>query len=350
MKLSLGVSAARKAAALVIVALLSMHPDLAAGSALSAQQERALLEIARTHPSAALSLLFVDRDAPSGSSGTLYFEGIASVEGLELLLDHQGGVARDTPQAAFPRNPYSAASYFVEVRWSIATHGQTTRISTRAELVGRDGHPLRPARPLEAPVTIMVEDDRLSILAPATFVPPPRDSVQQRVHASPPQGRDLSASQERALLRIARSHPISATAMIYIDATAPAGGNGVLYFENIPSLEDLKLLLAKDGGGARDAPPLFAFPGNPYSTSEYFVEVRWEITAHSDTAARIATRVQLVRSDGAPLRPVHRLESPVTIVVENDAFGIIEPPVSGPRDRTEELSQRRRTPPLSRRL
>lgn len=135
------------------------------------------------------------------------------------------------------------------------------------------------------------------------------------------EGAELSASQERALLDIAGSHPSAATALLFLSKEVPASSSGTLQFEGIPSRRALEVLLDRHGGAARDAGDL-VLPRNPYSTAPYFVEVRWAISARSDRARLVSMRAQLVNSEGQPVHPPHLLESPVTIVVANDTFTI----------------------------
>jgi hypothetical protein len=123
---------------------------------------------------------------------------------------------------------------------------------------------------------------------------------------------------------MANSHPNAAIALLFLGKETPASSSGALYLEGVPSLQALHLLLDVDGSSSRETGEL-VLPRNPYSTTPYYVEVRWTVSARSEKSWQISMRAELVRDDGQSLHPAHLLESPVTIVVGRGTFTVVRP-------------------------
>jgi len=148
-----------------VASLLLVLGSSAQAAELSNSEKRALLDLAGSHPVAATALLFLDRAAAADSSGTLYLEGIASRQALEVLLDPGDSGESDGTEPVLPRSPYSAAPFFVEVRWTISRGGENARlVQMQAQIVNSEGEPLRPAHVLEAPVVIVIASDTLEVM------------------------------------------------------------------------------------------------------------------------------------------------------------------------------------------
>lgn len=148
----------------VLASLFLVLCSSAGGAERSDTEKRALLKLAGAHPSAAIALVFLGTEVTAGSSGTLYLDGIPSLPALELLLGCCGSAARDDADLVLPRNPYSTAPYFVEVRWASSRRSdQAQLVSIRAQLVNSEGKPLRPTHLLESPVVVVIENGTFSI-------------------------------------------------------------------------------------------------------------------------------------------------------------------------------------------
>jgi len=130
----------------------------------SQNQTTDLDSIAASRPCAATALLYVfgfGRD----DHGAMELDGLPSRLSVEMLLDAKG---KDSPLrdgAVLQRSPYSSARVFTKVEWSLTYIGMDSYVlTTRAELVMRDGSFIEPRYYIEAPTSILVSGDSMGFI------------------------------------------------------------------------------------------------------------------------------------------------------------------------------------------
>jgi hypothetical protein len=139
-------------------------PDEAVGPRPLSGDETLILQIAQSRPCAAVALLNLRRNPASASAGTFYLDQMPTVQIVSFMLGHEDRGPLDLPLQV---NPYNAAPFSVEVRWSIEKlSGSSTILSADARLVDAAGVPLHPAHPVELPTRVVVGAGTLRVLAP----------------------------------------------------------------------------------------------------------------------------------------------------------------------------------------
>jgi hypothetical protein len=128
----------------------------------------------------------------------------------------------------------------------------------------------------------------------------------------------ISQAQTASLRVLAASYPCAAAAVVYVLRKSLSAQQGTLYLDAVPSPAFIAWTI--------DLAEAFDFPVQPnlYATSDYFVEVQWSVEKMGATAFFTA-RAQLVDRSGAPLKPVHIVERPVTLLIAENGFRLLGP-------------------------
>jgi hypothetical protein len=138
--------------------------------------------------------------------------------------------------------------------------------------------------------------------------------------AGQPLPAQFSPTQREALKELAKVRPCAAAALLFLGRGTDEQ-SGVLYLEGVPTAATLDLALdRKDGSAfATVSPPL----RSPYSTSGYFVEVRWSITRVDASSWLVTTRAEIVDGIGAPLLMPHVIEPAAQISVGANGLQLV---------------------------
>ena len=136
--------------------------------------------------------------------------------------------------------------------------------------------------------------------------------------------QEHSDSEGAWLKGIAVSYPCAAMAMVLIGDLNGEGREGVFEFEGIPSVHSVEFLLDKtDGSRFDDWNP--AMLRGPYSTGEFFVEVRWSLDRLDGTRSIVTTRAQLIDGLGEPIQPHHVIEPTIKVLVSASGYRVLSP-------------------------
>jgi len=138
----------------------------------------------------------------------------------------------------------------------------------------------------------------------------------------------LSTTEVSELRSIAGSRPCAAMLMLYLRPTASASAqSGTFYFEGVPTPESVALLMDSTGSEALDS-VAFVMQRSPYSTADYFVEVRWSIASLYGKSVVLTTQAQLVDKYSAPIEPRHPVEQSTSILLSNAGMVLLDKPSS----------------------
>ncbi len=148
------------AAVSVIASICGAHEPAvrSAMASLFSKSDTELIEfVGITRPCAATALVYTRGMWAAQHRGALQLEGVPSTDSLATLFDTKGERGSRYSALALPRGPYSEATVFVEIRWSLDTlGGDSFLLTTEAHLVDASGSDLVPSHELEPRTTLLV--------------------------------------------------------------------------------------------------------------------------------------------------------------------------------------------------